>query len=157
LAMSDILPPRSRWNPPPKRCAKRSVPRPQHASARVPRPAGSGRSRFLSPPIPRLAAGRLRGFALLLASLGIYALILYSVSRRLREIGIRLALERPSAICKAPFCGRLRCRPQRLLAGLIASRLLATVIGSMLFRVTAGDPGAFPGITALMTFGTREK
>ena len=91
------------------------------------------------------------GFALLLASLGIYAVISYSVNQRVQEIGIRMALG-ASAI---HLQGRILLHTLGLAAvglalGMAASRALSNVLGSMLFGVTSGDPMTFIAMGALL-------
>ena len=91
------------------------------------------------------------GFALLLASLGIYAVISYSVSQRVQEIGIRMAL----GASAADLQGRILLHTLGLAAlglalGMAASRVLASALGSMLFGVTSGDPVTFIGMGALL-------
>ena len=96
--------------------------------------------------------GGFASFALLLASFGIYALISYSVGQRVQEIGIRMALGATAGnLQRAILRQTLMLTGAGLVLGLIASRLLATLIGSMLFGVTAGDPNTFAGMAALMT------
>lgn len=95
--------------------------------------------------------GGFAGFALLLASLGIYALISYSVNQRVQEIGIRMALGASAANLQSGILRQtLVLAGLGLTLGLIASRLLASAIGSMLFGVTAGDPATFIGMGVLM-------
>jgi len=79
--------------------------------------------------------------AVLLASLGIYGVISYSVAQRTGELGIRMALGAlPSGIrwlvlrqCLGPVAGGLAC-------GLIASGIAGRLLNSLLFGVSAVDP-----------------
>ncbi len=90
-------------------------------------------------------------FALLLASLGIYAVISYSVSQRVQEIGIRMALGASSAELQSRIVLRtLGLAGLGLILGLAASQALARGLGSLLFGVTAGDPATFAGIALLL-------
>jgi predicted permease len=91
------------------------------------------------------------GFALLLASLGIYGVISYSVSQRVQEIGIRMAL----GASATDLQGRILLQTLGLAAlgltlGMIVSRVLASALGSLLFGVTSGDPVTFLGMGALL-------
>jgi len=90
-------------------------------------------------------------FALILASLGIYAVISFSVSQRVQEIGIRMAL----GASATDLQGRIVLRTLGLAAvglalGMTASRVLATALGSLLFGVTSGDPVTFAGMGTLL-------
>jgi predicted permease len=90
-------------------------------------------------------------FALLLASLGIYGVISYSVSQRVQEIGIRMAL----GASATDLQGRILLQTLGLAGiglalGMIASRVLASALGSFLFGVTASDPATFIGMGALL-------
>ena len=97
--------------------------------------------------------GVLSGTALVLAIVGIYGVISYSVSERTQEMGIRLALgaERGDIL-------RLVLRQGLLLAvagiglGLAASLLLTRLLGTMLYHVSATDPLTFAGGSLLFTF-----
>lgn len=98
---------------------------------------------------PRLAAGAMTGFSLLavlLAGLGIYAVVSFSVARRVGELGIRMALgaERGGVV-------RLMVREVvgtvllGLAVGLGAAVFVASRIESILFGVQPMDPVAFGG------------
>jgi predicted permease len=91
-------------------------------------------------------------FALILASLGIYALISYSVSQRAQEIGIRMALGASARDVQARIIGQtLRLAMMGLVFGAGASWLLARGASGLLFGVTAGDPQTFAGMVAVLT------
>lgn len=91
-------------------------------------------------------------FALILASLGIYALISYSVNQRTQEIGIRMALGASARDVQARILGQtLRLAMIGLLVGASASWLVARAASGLLFGVTAGDPQTFLGMIAVLT------
>ena len=91
-------------------------------------------------------------FALILASLGIYALISYSVNQRTQEIGIRMTLGASARDVQARILGQtLRLAMIGLVIGAGASWLLARGASGLLFGVTAGDPQTFIGMIAILT------
>ena len=90
-------------------------------------------------------------FALILASLGIYAVISYSVSQRVQEIGIRMALGASATDLQSRILLRtLGLAALGLALGMAASRALSSALGSLLFGVTSGDPITFIGMGALL-------
>ncbi len=91
-------------------------------------------------------------FALILASLGIYALISYSVNQRTQEIGIRMALGASARDVQARIIGQtLRLALIGLVIGAGASFLLARGASGLLFGVTARDPQTFIGMVTVLT------
>ncbi len=91
-------------------------------------------------------------FALILASLGIYAVISFSVSQRAQELGIRMALGASPRNLQFRFVFRtIELAALGLAVGLAASRVLSSALSSLLFGVTAGDPFTFLAIAALLT------
>jgi len=98
-----------------------------------------------------LALVAFAAFALTLASLGIYGLISYSVTRRTQEIGIRMALgESAGAVQRRIVLKTLGLALAGIFTGALAAGLLARSIGSLLYGVTPGDPWAFAGAAAVM-------
>lgn len=91
------------------------------------------------------------GFALLLASLGIYAVISYSVNQRTQEIGIRMALGASATHLQSRILlNTLGLSALGLALGMAASRALTGALESLLFGVTPGDPVTFIGIGSLL-------
>ncbi len=91
-----------------------------------------------------LLLGGFAGFALLLASLGIYGLISYAVSQRTQEFGIRMALGASSPSLQAAILGQtLRLAAIGIGIGVAVSLMLARVLNALLFGVTAADPWTF--------------
>jgi predicted permease len=90
-------------------------------------------------------------FALLLASLGIYAVISYAVKQRTRELGIRMALGATARELQGRVLRQtLGLAGVGLLLGLAASWFLARTLGSLLFGVTAADPVTYLGMAAVL-------
>jgi ABC-type antimicrobial peptide transport system permease subunit len=90
-------------------------------------------------------------FALVLASLGIYALISYSVSQRTQEIGIRMALGASARDVQSRIVVQtLQMAAIGMTAGVAASWLLASSVSSLLFGITATDPATFLGMLLVL-------
>jgi putative ABC transport system permease protein len=84
------------------------------------------------------------GFALLLASIGLYGVMSYSVAARKREIGIRVSVgATPRDIFRLILSEGLRVTVIGIAIGLFASLALTRMISSLLFEVHATDPLAF--------------
>lgn len=91
------------------------------------------------------------GFALLLASLGIYALISYSVNQRTREIGIRMTLGASSGLVRRQVLTRtLGLALAGVALGTLGSFAFSKWIGSLLFGTTPTDPAVFSGVSLLL-------
>jgi ABC-type antimicrobial peptide transport system permease subunit len=83
-------------------------------------------------------------FALLLASLGIYAVVAYSVSQRTQEFGIRLALGATARdVRRRVLAHTLALAAIGIVLGSVGAWLLAGVLSGLLFGVTATDPTTF--------------
>jgi len=90
-------------------------------------------------------------FALVLASLGIYALISYSVGQRTQEIGIRMALGASARDVQARIVGQtMRLAGTGIVIGAVASWALAQSMSGLLFGVTATDPLTFLAILGVL-------
>jgi predicted permease len=90
-------------------------------------------------------------FALILASLGIYGLISYSVNRRKQEIGIRMALGASTFDVQSRIVLRtLWLAAVGMLAGVIIAAGLARSVRGLLFGVTSGDPLTFLGAALVL-------
>ncbi|NNM32920.1 MAG: FtsX-like permease family protein [Gemmatimonadetes bacterium] len=89
--------------------------------------------------------------ALMLASLGIYGVLSYTVNQRRREMGIRLALGQSRSSLLMGVMGDVgRQAGAGLAAGLVAAAVLTRVLDSQLYGVTRRDPVVFGGVLGLM-------
>ena len=89
--------------------------------------------------------------ALALASVGIYAVISYSVSQRTKEIGVRLAMgATPHRILTSILGQGAALTAAGLALGLIGAVALSSFLKSFLFGVTATDPLTFATIPAVL-------
>ena len=90
-------------------------------------------------------------FALILASLGIYAVISFSVSQRVQEIGIRMALGASTGDLQRRIVLRtLGLAALGLTLGMAGSRALSSTLATLLFGVTTGDPLTFIEVAGLL-------
>jgi ABC-type antimicrobial peptide transport system permease subunit len=91
-------------------------------------------------------------FGLILASLGIHAVISYSVSQRKQEIGIRMALGASAQDLQRRFVFQtLKLAVWGLAIGVPASWIVSRAIQGLLFGVTPSDPLTFTSVLAVLS------
>jgi putative ABC transport system permease protein len=104
---------------------------------------------------PRFASQILGFFAvlaLLLAAVGLYGLIAYTVSQRTHEIGIRMALGAESRdVLKLVIGQGLKLSLAGAAIGIVGALALTRLMQGLLFQVSPTDPVTFIGVTALLT------
>jgi len=95
--------------------------------------------------------GGFAGIALLLSAMGIYGVMAYTVSRRTREVGVRMALgARPVDILKLIFCESMTLTLVGVGFGLVGAYAVTRVMKTLLFGVTSTDPFTFSSVTLLL-------
>ena len=103
-------------------------------------------SRFLL-----LLVGLFAAAALALAAVGIYGVVAFSVTRRTREIGIRMALGAGRSDVLRLIVGEGgRLAVLGVAIGMAASFVTTRLLASLLFGVSATDPITFAGVAALL-------
>ncbi|HET9408329.1 MAG TPA: ABC transporter permease [Candidatus Sulfotelmatobacter sp.] len=94
----------------------------------------------------------LGGLALLLAAVGLYGVMSYSVAQSTRELGLRMALGADAAnLLRLVLSRGLRLTTGGILFGLIAALVLTRLLGQLLYRVSPHDPMVFASALAVMT------
>jgi putative ABC transport system permease protein len=95
------------------------------------------------------------GLALVLATIGLYGLLAYTTLKRVREIGIRLALgARPAQIRTLILSHGMQLLFIGSMIGLVAAFALSRALQSVLFEVKGIDPRIYIGVVALLFSAT---
>lgn len=90
-------------------------------------------------------------FALIMAAVGIYGVMSYSVSQRRSEIGLRMALGARSASVRGMVIGQgMRVVASGMAVGLLVAWGLSRVLASVLVGVRPTDPVTFIGVPAIL-------
>ena len=96
--------------------------------------------------------GLFAGLALLLAAIGIYGVMSYSVTQRTHEIGIRVALGASRKdVLKLVVGQGLVFILSGLVIGLIGAYIATTLLSNLLYDVSARDPITFAAVTVVLT------
>jgi len=91
------------------------------------------------------------GVALVLAVVGVYGVLSYSVNQQTREIGIRMAMGAPTAnVLKLVVTQGMRLAILGLALGLVAAFAAMRLLSSLLFGVSPHDPLIFGGVTLVL-------
>ena len=99
--------------------------------------------------------GGLAALALVLASVGLYGVLSYTVVRRTSEIGLRVALgAQTGSIVGTVVRNALSLAALGLVLGLAAAVGLSRVLASFLFGVSPADPATYVAVPALLVIVT---
>ena len=98
-----------------------------------------------------LLVGIFAALALVLAAVGIYGVMSYSVAQRTHKIGIRMALgARQADVLKMTVNQGLKLVSIGMMLGLAAAFLLTRLLASLLFGISSTDPITFLGISLVL-------
>ena len=103
---------------------------------------------------PRFAMAVLAAFglsALLLAAVGVYGVLAYAMTRRRREMAVRMAIgATPGEVRKLALNAGVRLGVFGIIAGLVLALAGGRVVRSLLFEVSATDPVTIVGVGAVL-------
>jgi len=103
------------------------------------------------PQIASIALGVLGGMGAILAITGIFGLAAYSISKRLRELGLRVALgAQRKQILKAALGPAFRLLAFGSAAGLMLGMLASRVLSDIVYQATPRDPAVLAGVVLAM-------
>ena len=90
--------------------------------------------------------------ALVLASIGVYGVLSYSVSQRVQEIGVRMALGAERRDVMKLIVGQgVKLSAFGVVGGLLGAVAITPVIRTLLFNVTPTDPISFAGVAVFLS------
>jgi putative ABC transport system permease protein len=103
---------------------------------------------------PRFAAAVLGAFglsALALAVVGVYGVLSYAVTRRRRELAVRMALgARPDAVSRLVVSSGLKHAGAGVVIGLVAAVVGSRVLAALLYEVSPTDPATLVAVGAVL-------
>ena len=92
------------------------------------------------------------GIALLLAAIGVYGVLSYSVSQRTQEIGVRMALGAGrGAVLRLVIVQGIRLAIIGVMIGVVGSFFVTPFIGAQLVNVSPSDPFSFIAVSIFLT------
>ncbi|HEV2134003.1 MAG TPA: FtsX-like permease family protein [Terracidiphilus sp.] len=98
-----------------------------------------------------MLVGAFAVLGLLLAALGIYGVISYSVTRQTQEIGIRMALGASASHVRMTILkSTLRLAAIGILAGAVASIAVARLVAALLYATSPWDPASWSAMAAAL-------
>ena len=101
--------------------------------------------------VAAILLGALGTWCLALAALGLYGVLAYTVSQRIHEVGIRMALgARPADVVRLVVGQAMLLVAYGLAVGTAAAAGLTRLVGSALVGISAGDPGVFLGAALIL-------
>jgi predicted permease len=101
--------------------------------------------------VAAMVTGALGVLGLLLAAVGLYALVTHALGRRMREIGVRIALgAQATAVVRLMLADGVRLVTIGTVVGLAASLLATRLLAGYLVTVSPLDPAAFTGAALLL-------
>ncbi len=104
-----------------------------------------------TPKVTAALAGSTAVLALLLAAIGLYSVIAHGVSRKRREIGLRMALGAwPTAVLRGVVAQGLGLAFRGVVAGLVIAYALTRLLSSLLYEVSPTDPTTFAIVPAIV-------
>ena len=90
--------------------------------------------------------------ALLIAAIGIYGVLAYSVTQRTREIGLRMALgAQPGGVLRLIIGEGMQITLIGVCAGLLGGLALARAVASLVYGVPVRDPATFASIAVVLS------
>jgi len=109
-------------------------------------------SEFVAPQrVTMLVSGLFAGLALLLAMIGLYGVLSYSIAQRSHEFGIRMALGAAKGDILRPIVTQgFRLALAGITVGMAGTLALSRVLTSLLFGIAPNDPATFVAVAILL-------
>jgi putative ABC transport system permease protein len=102
-----------------------------------------------------LALSAFGSFALFLAAVGIYGVLAYSVNRRTREIGVRMALgAQRERVLQMILRDGIRAVVPGILGGVVGALLLSRLMAGLLYGIEPTDPVTFAAVIVVLSLVT---
>jgi ABC-type antimicrobial peptide transport system permease subunit len=109
------------------------------------------RSSISTQRLTMMLLGTFAGIALLLAAVGLYGVLSYSVGQRTREIGVRMALGAQSAdVVSLVVRHGFKLASLGLLLGAAAAFALTRLLRTVLYEVSPFDPASFAAVAVVL-------